>query len=191
VKKLFVWILTAAVLFTACQPTPEADIVIQKNTEQMIKAAKQTPEAAEAMTLAEAYVIPETLSYTENDVDGKLVIEVDASIELPSVNMLPIARVSTADFSQETVSLMFDRLCGDYEMIQTPQKATKEQIKRDIMGLEKELENPEYQNDERLLTEFKQMIEQHHRSGAWVLNRCIIGKASVIRASAHHRTLSL
>jgi hypothetical protein len=142
VKKLFVWILTAAVLFTACQPTPEADIVIQKNTEQMIKAAKQTPEAAEAMTLAEAYVIPETLSYTENDVDGKLVIEVDASIELPSVNMLHIARVNAADFSQETVSLMFDRLCGDYEMIQTPQKATKEQIKRDIMGPKRSWKTP-------------------------------------------------
>ncbi|HWS30419.1 MAG TPA: DUF6034 family protein [Clostridia bacterium] len=162
-KRLLALILITAILLTACQKTPEADIVVQKNTEQMIEATKETPEAAETVTLAEAYEIPETLSYSEVDADGKLRIEVDAPIELPSVNMLPVARVNAVDFSQEIVSLMFGRLCGGYEMLETPQKSTKKQIEHDITGLEKELENPEYQDDERLLAEFKQMIEQLKR----------------------------
>ena len=43
-KKAFILVLF--VLLTACQPTPEADAVRQKNQGEMIEMAKATPEAA-------------------------------------------------------------------------------------------------------------------------------------------------
>ena len=38
-KKLFIFAFTAFLLLTACQPTPDAPIVVQKDMEQMLEKA--------------------------------------------------------------------------------------------------------------------------------------------------------
>lgn len=42
-KKLIVLSLCATILLAACQPTPEKQVVIQKDMEQMIEKAQKTP----------------------------------------------------------------------------------------------------------------------------------------------------
>ena len=52
---------------TACQPTPEAAVVVQKDTDKMIEKAQSTPATTDAPTpsLKERYAIPDALSYTQ------------------------------------------------------------------------------------------------------------------------------
>ena len=64
--KAFKIVLTAVltvVFITGCQATPEKPVVIQKDMEQMIEKAQQTPEASEMQQsiLAERLGAPERL----------------------------------------------------------------------------------------------------------------------------------
>ena len=47
-KKLIVLSLCATILLAACQPTPEKQVVIQKDMEQMIEKAIAAPEVQPA-----------------------------------------------------------------------------------------------------------------------------------------------
>ena len=46
-KKLFIFAFTAFLLLTACQPTPDAPIVVQKDMEQMLEKAQGTENIPE------------------------------------------------------------------------------------------------------------------------------------------------
>ena len=132
-KKMMLSIfLLLALLLTACQTTPEADIVVQKNTEQMIEAAKVTPEAAADKTLTELYGIPETLSFTDTGAEGKLTITVDAAVEAPE-KPLPIVRVEAAQFSQGTVTGLWNAFLGGMPMLETVREQTKDDIVASIL----------------------------------------------------------
>ncbi|HWS30417.1 MAG TPA: DUF6034 family protein [Clostridia bacterium] len=131
-KKRIVFALAALFLLTACQATPEADIVVQKNTEQMIEAAKETPEATADKTLAELYGIPEGLSFTDTGADGKLTITVEATVSAPE-KPLPIVRVEAAQFSQETVTMFWNAFLGDTPMMETVYEQTKADIEESIL----------------------------------------------------------
>ena len=86
-KKTICLCLTLAmmtVVFSGCQQTPEAPIVVGKDNSRMIETAKATP-APEAtdMTLAERYGIPSELEFALTGAEGKLNITVDAAIDAP------------------------------------------------------------------------------------------------------------
>ncbi|HWS30418.1 MAG TPA: DUF6034 family protein [Clostridia bacterium] len=131
-KRLLAFLLITAILLTACQKTPEADIVVQKNTEQMIEAAKETPEAAADKTLTELYGIPESLSFTDTGADEKLTITVDAAVSAPE-KPLPIVRVEAAQFSQDIVTGFWNAFLGDTPMFEIVDQQTKGDIEQSIL----------------------------------------------------------
>lgn len=137
-------LITALMLFTAifsgCQVTPEKPVVIQKDMEQMIEKAQQTPEnAVLSMTLREQYGIPDTLSFTDTGAEGKLVITVDALVSAPDVSAMPIVRVAARDFTQEEVSLFYTEFCGDTAMYTYTDTRTKAEIETLILNAKQEI----------------------------------------------------
>lgn len=164
-KKIICLCLTLAMMtavFSGCQQTPEVPIVIQKDTDILIEKAQTTPKVStmSEMSLAERYDMPAELSLTLNGADGKYTVMVDATIEVPTVNRLPILRVQASDFSQETVSMMFERLCGKYEMWEWQMERTKEDIEKQIMLLQYESSLPDNQEDQALQESNARYIEQ-------------------------------
>ena len=60
-KRTFVIALAILFLLTACQPTPDAPIVVQKDMEQMIERADSAPPFAEGdarLAIRERYGFP-------------------------------------------------------------------------------------------------------------------------------------
>ena len=132
-KRIFLFLLAAMLLFTACQKTPEAEIVVQKDSDRMIEQALITPEnAAPDLTLREQYGIPDTLSFTDTGADGKLTITVDAEVVAPE-KPLPIVRVEAAQFDQETVSGFWRATVGDKPMVEQVFIQTKADIQKQIL----------------------------------------------------------
>ena len=164
IKRILTVVLALSTLFmlTACQSTPEEDIVAQKDVERMIEAAnngRRNPD----LSITEQYNIPDHYEYETTELDGRFALEVDADVIVPDVNSMAIARVQTTDFTQEQVSGVFSALCGDAEMWNTSGEGelTKNEIESMILSLQKDLSDESYlQNtDETKLEADKSRLE--------------------------------
>ena len=100
-------LLCMAVAFgaAACQPTPEKAVVVKKDTERMIEQAAQPSNGAAIDDVG----IPEgRYTFSAEGLNGRLRINVDAEIEAPAAQAMPIVRVERGGFSQEIVTKVFN-----------------------------------------------------------------------------------
>ncbi len=145
-------LLFALLLLAACVPTPEVDAVRQKNQDAMLELAHsedtvlavdagENDEAAK-LDYREMYGIPAHLNREFAGLSDKVHIVVDADIHVPDQPM-PIVRAEPADFSQEQVYDLWQRLVGDRHMLIRDEKETKETIKRQIARCMEILNGPE------------------------------------------------
>lgn len=123
-------------LLCACQPTPEKPVVIQKDMEQMLEKAQAAPEAdlqaRPETSLSERYAIPQQMKLAITGAEGRLSISIDAPVTVPE-RELPLARVSPAQFGQDTVTAFYDALVGDTPMINVTNVLTKADIQKSIL----------------------------------------------------------
>ena len=138
-KRTFVIALAILFLLTACQATPDAPIVVQKDMEQMIERADSAPAFAEGdarLVIRERYGFPAEYDYRTEK--GKLQIDVKAGVDVPDVYLMPIVRVAARDFTQEEVSRLFDLLCGEKTMYILPDRMSKAQIEEQLIRAKKD-----------------------------------------------------
>lgn len=135
IQQLLLAFSVAIVAFTGCQATPQGPIVIQKKgTEQMLEKAQTSPEAeASSISIKERTEAPEEYKYKNDYTDAKLRIEIDATVELPDAESMPIVRVVPADFDAQLVQRLFDVLCAGKDMYDTSQRMTKSEIEKQIL----------------------------------------------------------
>ena len=150
-KKVLIFVLAVLLLATACQKTPEAEIVVQKDMDAMLGKAEAAPMTGEtpALSLAERYGIPESYAYALTDGLGRYEFNVDAKVEMSGVTAFPIVRVEAADFTQAQVTGLFNALCGDEEMYYKPDVMTKAEIQDRILFYKKILTDEEYSQNQR------------------------------------------
>ena len=109
----------------ACQPTPEADFIKQKDSEAMLEKAaanKDGTKIDEVLVQEEPDSIGvfqdgnhqlDTYRYEASDMSGKVHLKVNAKIILPDVEYLPIARVSSSPFTEADVEALYRALQAD------------------------------------------------------------------------------
>ena len=99
-------LLCMAVTFgtAACQPTPEKAVVVKKDTERMIEQAAQPSNGA---AIDEVGIPEGRYTFSAEGLNGRLRINVDAEIEAPAAQAMPIVRVEQGGFSQELVTKIF------------------------------------------------------------------------------------
>lgn len=68
-------------------------------------------------SLTKKYDIPNHLTADFTAAGGWLKVFVDADILLPNTDKLPIAHAEPADFSQDIITKLFNRLCGKADMV--------------------------------------------------------------------------
>ena len=101
---LCICMLTAAL--TACQPTPDAPIVVQKDMEQMLEKADRPENGVREAALPD---IPQgRYTFSATGLDGRLRIAVNAEITVPETTAMPIVRVKRGGFPQELVTKLFN-----------------------------------------------------------------------------------
>ena len=135
-KRLMTALLAALLLLTACQPTPEAAVVVQKDMDRMIDQAQEGPALTDApkLSLKERRAIPDALSFSQTGANGKLAVKVDAVVTAPDVPF-PIVRAEAAEFSQETVTAFWNAFIGDTPMFEPNLVQTKADIEQKILYL--------------------------------------------------------
>jgi len=143
-KKIFLILLTVIMMLSAvaCQATPDEVIVVKKDTERMIEQASQ-PDNGKTMDVLE---IPEgRYTFSSTGLDGRFRIEVDADIERPNEEALPIVRVKMGDFSQELVTKIFNYFFSDqlaYDVSDNVQ--TKSDMEKYLLETKQQLTDGSY-----------------------------------------------
>ncbi|HOG01466.1 MAG TPA: DUF6034 family protein [Clostridia bacterium] len=134
-------LIGTALSFAACQVTPEAPIIVEKDTERMVEKAQQTlPPELEVLPLTKRYSIKEHLDKEVSLFEGKLIIRVDADVVVPAVDTLSITHVVPANFTQETVSALFEALCGSTVMYKGRNEFSKPEIEQLLLTLKRQKE---------------------------------------------------
>ncbi len=141
-KKLIL-ITMATLMLTACQPTPEQNTVVEKDTDRMVEQAM--PESTEQTIPTISELVPQDrYIYEETGADGKLTLTMDAEIVAPDVDYMPITEVSMAIFTQEQVTALFNHVFSDEKPIDVPDIVeTKPMYEEEILRLKQELAQPD------------------------------------------------
>lgn len=120
-------------LLAACQPTPEVEFVVRKDTEQMVQQAADNTAGQKVSKLK----VPDgSYTYQTSAADGKLTINVNAAVTVPESEKIPTVRVSETGFTQEQVTAFFNYLFPDEQPVtgdNVPHEMTKAEIQELIV----------------------------------------------------------
>ena len=96
-KRFTAILLSIFTLFalTACQPTPEAAVVMQKDTDRMVEQATGDGESA-ALPLREQLAAPDVMNVTAEE-DGFTILA-HAAVILPETDAIPVITVKAGSF---------------------------------------------------------------------------------------------
>ena len=148
-------ILLAALLLVACQPTPETEFILNKGDQSaMIDMAKgedmvtasgtESGKEPQVLDYRALYGIPERLTGTFSDAEGKVLVRIDAGVTVPTAP-LPIVRVFAKDFDQETVTRIWNVLVGDtpmFELVDETNLNRRTQIESELQFMYAMLDDP-------------------------------------------------
>ncbi len=156
-KRFLLWIGAAALLWlmAGCRTSDENTThPVWKGTEYWIDAAKAEGEA-ELPKVSARVNAPPRVEKVLTDESGRLTVTINADVEISDAAAAGIYKLEAADFSQETVTLLFQRLCEGRNMLEPPSGMTKRQVEAEIAAWEEaarhssgeNLENAEARKD--------------------------------------------
>lgn len=115
-QKILPIIMVAVLLLTACQPTPDRDIIVQKDTERLVETV-ELKNANEDVSIEPADMPDNPLvkmdeRYTFDFVNdnGRLHIHADADVYVPETGKAPMTRVKGEYFTDAFAKKMFDKI---------------------------------------------------------------------------------
>lgn len=134
--KINILIICAAIFLTACQPTPEKDIVVNKN--EGVLESRISQEVTEAQT----FDVPETVN--EGVCEGKQYsVAIDAGVQVTALSAYPVYAIAPADFTQQEVDAVIGYFFGDRPLYAPNYTKTKSMIedelvrtKADLLGMD-------------------------------------------------------
>ena len=151
-KKVLAILLIGILLTSAlvgCAAKKEAnEPAMQLDMVQMVETAAQSTRDAES-ELRERLTAPEHVSDTMKLADGKLTVKIDGDVILPDTDQMPMVRVKPAQFSQELVTTMFQRLTAGHTLYNRDIYTdwTKEELQAQIEGIRSTYDNDFYYDD--------------------------------------------
>ncbi len=156
-RKIFIVVIVAISIFTACQATPEETIVVGKNNDALLDKAQadvlpqpestsETPEVPVQISLRERLDVPEVFEFS--GAEKNVTVEANADIHMSDAPTMDILRVREWNFTQEIVSSLWRNFVGDTPMFYTEPVHTKSEIEEMIINIKAFLERS---TDEELI----------------------------------------
>ena len=166
-KKIVILLIILTLLLTACQATPEDEVVVQKDTEAMLEMASEPQEELRNNeTLKDKLGAPDRVQETITEADGKLVINIDTEVTVPDVDRVPVMTVESADFTQTNADGLINVLykgVTPYEL--SLGRATKSEIEQAIVNLEEiRLNYLDNANELEIIDQEINSLKQEHQN---------------------------
>ena len=131
-------ILLCCILLIACVPTPEEEIVVQKDFDRMIAQANETPSNA----VDDPGELPKNGDHVFETFTGRsdaFKVTIDADVFMPEAP-LPIVRVKPGEFNPENLQPFFETLTKGEEFYLKKELASKEYLEKLIAEMQAEVD---------------------------------------------------
>ena len=143
-KKIIALMVLATIFMTACQPTPEREVVINKNEgvfEEALKATQTSTPEQEASPTAEPENDDDPQRWKDyyEKYDGKLKFTIDAEIITYDAQSYPVAKIKPYYVPIEQANKIIEALYGTLDVPKRTKEKTKDQIQEMISQLELEI----------------------------------------------------
>ena len=120
-KQILILLMGAMMALSACQATPEEDVIVQKaeQQEKLTQAADVAPELV-GKSLREQMNIPETISFQVTDSSGKHIYTADnAPVNVPDTDKASTANAIRDDFTDEDTRIWTEAFFGNAKVWKT------------------------------------------------------------------------
>ena len=144
-KKIYASLIIIMMFMTACQPTPEESVVRSKDKDLVQEVIDANEEGNEENLTEDRNVIQEQIEAinrhlsTEFQANERVKIVVDAAVEMPAYEKLPMVRVAPKNISQEQLEILIKEAAGDkqvyYRSTGGISKYSKEEIQELMFNL--------------------------------------------------------
>ncbi len=137
VMAIFTVLMLAAVMLSACQPTPEQPVIVNKNAnlvEDVLAAAGENNETA---LEEDKQVIAEQIKQVNGHLNMEIkpgdsvTINVDADIVAPDYDQIPLIRVRPKNFSKEQFDAFTSYLTGGKPLYSFPEDPTVDRFTKE------------------------------------------------------------
>lgn len=131
--KIILSVLICALLFTACQATPEKEVVINKNDGKLNETISNISNMPET-----EYQAPKQVSESFQSDQQNMIINFDANIIVPDGTAhIPVLLVQKADFSQEKADQVLQGLFGTEPLykVKEYEDMSKKEIEEELIRI--------------------------------------------------------
>lgn len=140
--------LVMALGLTGCQKSPDSSIVKNKDLDKLVEQAQDAENGgSDVSSVAANYDAYQT---TIKDDSFHVTVNVDAKVDIPSVDSLSVLRVSQKDFTQAFLDKTLETLIGDKKLYHggALDIRTRSDIENDIQGWKDEIKTLEEEHGE-------------------------------------------
>ena len=161
-KKLFALLITIMILLAACQPTPEEEIVVNKNDGKFEQELQATP--TETPVLQETQHVEAKIKYPENwqayyeKYDGRLKMTIDAEVIVSDAEKYPIAEIKPYYIPIEQANKMIEAIYGTLDIYCVIYERTKEDIQNMIVQVKADINKAENDGDEEAAEQYRETL---------------------------------
>ncbi|MDD5017666.1 MAG: DUF6034 family protein [Eubacteriales bacterium] len=144
-------------VLTACQPTPEDEIVVNKNDGLLESAIAQTvaPE--------KAYDAPDSVEESFACKDDRVTINIDADVVVPDVAQFPVIEIMPDEVSLDFIQTAIGVLMEGKTVYEPRTTLTKAEIQDEIIELRQALADPKNSNSDGLNSDDPETVAQTTR----------------------------
>lgn len=147
-------VLLVACFTTACQPTPEQPIVVNKNNPALSESIQATP-APEAV-----YDAPEKYQRSFTAKDDRVTVNMDAAVAVPGASAFPVVQIQPDEFTVDFVKNAADVFFEGKTAYEPRTEMTKAEIQQEILKLQQALADPEHSTSDGLTSGDPEIIAQ-------------------------------
>ena len=142
-QSFFICVIMLAVIFSACQPTPE-ELIVQNKADDDLKEAIAQTSVPQSETPHNTEVFDQIARITDTTVNdiGTITINIDADVILPEISQIPVAYIESIKFEAEQLKKIVDVFYGDVTFHEIG-VATKSDIEATILQMQKKLADDE------------------------------------------------
>ena len=149
-KKIYVLLVIIAIFMTACQPTPEENIIQSKNKDLVGEVIQANEEQNQDGMHEDKEIIEQQIEAIDKHLNmefqpnERVRIVVDADVLIPTYDKIPMVRVQPENFSDEHLRIFINAVAGDNAVYFDEMSAvnkSKEEIEQVQLKLKAFLQN--------------------------------------------------
>lgn len=164
--------LAIVLSLSACSRTPEAPIDVQKNNDRLMEEARSEAENRQSLQAVQEEA-PKDYTFHYSSADTKVKINAEADVILPETDRVPMYHLSSAGFTQEQVTAIYNYLFageetwyaeGNQYYTKAMADADLEEAREELERLKMDTETPSHSRESWInyCQEFIEYTEAHY-----------------------------